>query len=173
MTQTQNQENTQLLPAKSQDVMILTAFSKWAFETDVQVGAPALAGPPGYKSNQFYSQMKRAKYLYSFFANGIIIGGAVLIPDGNPKGIEVEIARIFLNPEHFKKGYGIKLMQAAEALFPNAKSFILDTPIWNTRTNCFYQKLGYTEYKRNEEFVFYKKDKTPQEMTGTAAAPAL
>ena len=73
MTQTQNQENIQLLPAKPQDVMMLTAFSKWAFETDVQVGAPALAGPPGYKSNQFYSQMNRAKYLYSFFANGIII----------------------------------------------------------------------------------------------------
>ena len=99
--------------------------------------------------------MNRAK----LFADGIIIGGAVLIPGGNPKGTEVEIARIFLNPEHFKKGYGIKLMQAAEALFPNAKSFILDTPIWNTRTNCFYQKLGYTEYKRNEEFVFYKKDR--------------
>ena len=99
MTQTQNQdqENIQLLPAKNQDVMMLTAFSKWAFETDVQVGAPALAGPPGYKSNQFYSQMNRAKYLYSFFADGIIIGGAVLIPGGNPKGTEVEIARIFLN----------------------------------------------------------------------------
>ena len=117
--------------------------------------------------------MNRAKYLYSFFANGIIIGGAVLIPVGNPKGTEVEIGRIFLNPEHFKKGYGLKLMQAAEALFPDAKSFILDTPIWNTRTNCFYQKLGYTESKRNEEFVFYKKDKTPQELTGTVATPAL
>ena len=152
---TNNNESTKLQPAKTQDVMLLTAFSKWAFETDVQVGAPALADPPGYKSNQFYSQMNRAK----LFADGIIIGGAVLIPGGNPKGTEVEIARIFLNPEHFKKGYGIKLMQAAEALFPDAKSFILDTPIWNTRTNCFYQKLGYTEYKRNEEFVFYKKDR--------------
>ena len=152
-------ESTKLLPSQAKDVMMLTAFSKWAFETDVQVGASAVVGPPGYKSNQFYSQMNRAKYLYSFFANGIIIGGAVLIPGGNPKGTEVEIGRIFLNPEHFKKGYGIKLMQAAEALFPNAKSFILDTPIWNTRTNSFYKKLGYIEYKRNEEFVFYRKDR--------------
>ena len=157
--QNQDQENTQLVQAKPQDVMMLTAFSKWAFETDVQVGAPALAGPPGYKSNQCYSQMNRAKYLYSFFANGIIIGGAVLISGGNSKGAEVEIARIFLNPEHLKKGYGIKLMQAAEEMFSGAKSFILDTPIWNIRTNCFYQKLGYTEYKRNEEFVFYRKDR--------------
>ena len=69
--QNQDQENIQLLPAKNQDVMMLTAFSKWAFETNVQVGAPTLAGPPGYKSNQFYSQMNRAKYLYSFF-NSVI-----------------------------------------------------------------------------------------------------
>lgn len=174
MTQTQNQENIQLLPAKPQDIMMLTAFSKWAFETDVQVGAPALAGPPGYKSNQFYSKMNRAKYLYSFFCQRHNHWRRSFNPGRkSQRGTQVEIARIFLNPEHFKKGYGLKLMQAAEALFPDAKSFILDTPVWNIRTNCFYQKLGYTEYKRNEEFVFYKKDKTPQEMTGTAAAPAL
>ena len=159
MTQTQNQENTQLLPAKNQDVMMLTAFSKWAFETDVQVGAPAPAGPPGYKSNQFYSQMNRAKYLYSFFANGIIIGGAVLIPGGNPKGSQVEIARIFLNPEHFKKGYGLKLMQAAEALFPDAKSFILDTPIWNTRTNSFTRNSAILNIRETMNLSFTKKTK--------------
>lgn len=169
----QKQENTKLLPAQSKDVMMLTAFSKWAFETDAKVGGAENSGPPGYKSAQYYSRMNRAKYLYSFFSDGIIIGGAVLIPNGKPKDSEVEIARIFLNPEHFKKGYGIKLMQAAEALFPNAKSFVLDTPIWNVRTNSFYQKLGYTEYKRNAEFVFYKKDKTPQEMTGSPAPARL
>ncbi len=54
--------NTKLQPAQIKDVMMLTAFSKWAFETDVQVGALALEGPPGYKSNQFYSKMNRAKY---------------------------------------------------------------------------------------------------------------
>lgn len=65
--QTQNQENTQLLPARNQDVMMLTAFSKWAFETDVKVGGAENSGPPGYKSAQYYSRMNRAKYLYSFF----------------------------------------------------------------------------------------------------------
>lgn len=34
----------------------------------------------------------------------------------------------------------------------------LDTPIWNKRTNPFYQKLGYQEIRRDEEAVYYCKD---------------
>ena len=161
----QSSENLKLLPSQSKDVMMLTAFSKWAFESDVEVGAPERVGPPGYKSTEFYSKMHELKFLYSFFAGDIIVGGAVLYPSGNQSDSEIESGRIFLTPEHFKKGYGLKLMQAAEALFPDAKSFILDTPIWNIRTNRFYQKLGYTEYKRDEEFVYYRKDKTPQDFS--------
>ncbi len=34
----------------------------------------------------------------------------------------------------------------------------LETPVWNSRTNSFYKKLGYTEMYRNEESVFYQKN---------------
>lgn len=34
---------------------------------------------------------------------------------------------------------------------------ILDIPVWNIRTNAFYQKLGYTQYKKDDEFVYYMK----------------
>lgn len=51
------------------------------------------------------------------------------------------------------------MMELIEASFPDASGFILDTPIWNQRTNRFYQKYGYIEYKRDEEFVFYRKDR--------------
>ena len=49
------------------------------------------------------------------------------------------------------------MMQEIEGMFPAVKEFYLDTPVWNIRTNTFYQKLGYTEYKRNDEFVYYTK----------------
>lgn len=149
--------NTKLLLAESKDVFMLTAYSKFAFDSDVDVGAPALMGPPGYKSQQFYSKMCRCKYLYSFFDEDLIIGGAVLVPKA--KENIVEICRIFIKPECFGKGYGMKMMELIEASFPDASGFILDTPIWNHRTNRFYQKCGYTEYKRDEEFVFYRKDR--------------
>ena len=61
------------------------------------------------------------------------------------------------HPEYFRKGYGIFMMQRIEESFPEVKIFTLDTPIWNIRTNAFYQKLGYMEVRSNGDFVYYEK----------------
>ena len=34
------------------------------------------------------------------------------------------------------------IMQQIEEVFSAVSKFTLDTPIWNVRTNAFYQKLG-------------------------------
>ena len=86
--------------------------------------------------------------------DGLIIGAAILFLDGE----KLNIGRIFISPEYHRKGYGIYMMQEIEKLFPNVKEIHLDTPIWNIRTNSFYQKQGYTEYKRDSEFVYYLKE---------------
>lgn len=39
----------------------------------------------------------------------------------------------------------------------DVKGFTLDAPAWNTRTNCFYSKLGYSEVRRDGEFIYYLK----------------
>ena len=41
-------------------------------------------------------------------------------------------------------------------MFPEIKSFTLDTPVWDVRTNTFYQKIEYAEICRDEEFVYYE-----------------
>ena len=48
-------------------------------------------------------------------------------------------------------------MQEIEALYLSAKEFTLDTPIWNIRTNAFYTILGYTEVRRDNDFIYYSK----------------
>lgn len=35
-----------------------------------------------------------------------------------------------------------------ETLYPDVTTFTLDTPLWNIRTNNFYQKLGYEVEKK-------------------------
>ena len=70
---------------------------------------------------------------------------------------KLNIGRIFIGPEDHRKGYGVFMMQAIEALFPSVKEFTLDTPIWNSRTNSFYMKLGYTEVRRDNDFVYFSK----------------
>lgn len=144
----------QFLKAGTADAVTLVGISKHAFDTDVEVGGSCVGGPPGYKSLQFYTKMARMNCLYKLTDDdGITVGGAVLFV----KDKEMNVGRIFVSPEHFRKGYGIFMMQQIEAMFSEVQIFTLDTPIWNIRTNEFYQKLGYTEVRRDSDFVYYEK----------------
>lgn len=139
--------------ASTADALVLNCISRQSFESDVDAGAPSKGGPPGYTSLSFHTKMARMNRLFKLTDRGLIVGGAILFPDGDL----VNVARIFVSPEHFCKGYGTFMMQAIEAAFPEAKGFTLDTPAWNIRTNRFYLKLGYSEVRRDREFVYYRK----------------
>ena len=143
-----------LLKAGTSDAVILVALSKRAFDSDVEVGAPSVGGPPGYKSMPFHMKMARLGNLYKLVDDhGLIVGGAVLIEEKD----RLNVGRIFVSPEHFRKGYGIFMMKSIESVFSDAKELVLDTPIWNRRTNAFYTKLGYKEVRRDKEFIYYSK----------------
>lgn len=143
----------ELTKAGTSDALVLNSISKRAFDSDIAVGAPSKAGPPGYKSVSFHVKTAKTNHLYKLSVDGLIVGGAILFMDG----LQLNIGRIFVDPEHFRKGYGIFIMQEIERIFPDAKEIFLDTPVWNIRTNAFYQKLGYTEYKKDSEFIYYSK----------------
>ena len=132
----------------------LTRISKAAFDTDNLVGNPETGGPPDYDSELWHAKMMEGGNLYTAIDQHTIIGAAVLFPDVEQK--ELYIGRIFIDPEHFQKGYGIAIMERVERMFPG---FLckLDTPLWNVRTNRFYAKLGYQEIGRDEKTVYYQK----------------
>ena len=143
----------ELLQASTADDLTITGISRRAFHSDVEVGGSEKAGPPGYMSVPYYTKMARSNHLFKLVENGLIIGGAVLFLDNE----KLNIGRIFIEPENYRKGYGVFLMQEIEALYPSVKEFTLDTPIWNIRTNSFYTKIGYTEIRRDNDFVYYSK----------------
>ncbi len=145
--------NLQFLLAGTSDALTLTGISKRSFETDILVGGPSKGGPPGYMSVSFHTKMARMKHLFKLTENGLIVGGAIL----SLKDDVLNIERIFVVPENFRKGYGIFMMQEIEDLFPGVKKYMLDTPEWNIRTNSFYKKLGYKEIQRNKGLIYYVK----------------
>ena len=147
------------LKANTADAVTLVGISKHAFDSDVEAGATSAGGPPGYKSLPFYTKMARMNCLYKLIDdNSITVGGAILFIKDN----EMNVGRIFVAPEHFRKGYGIFMMQQIESMFPELQAFTLDTPVWNVRTNAFYQKLGYKEVRRDSDFVYYEKRRGAQ-----------
>ena len=145
----------QFMKAGTSDALVLNAISRLAFDSDTEVGAPSAGGPPGYMSLKYHMKMAKSGHLFKLTENGLILGGAILFRRGGT----LNIGRIFIDPQHFRKGYGILMMQEIEALFPDVKVFVLDTPVWNTRTNAFYTRLGYSEVKRDGDFVYYSKNR--------------
>lgn len=143
----------QFLKAGTADAVSLMCISKKAFDSDVEVGASSVCGPPGYATLSFHTKMARMNCLYKLVDDYKIVGAALLFLKDN----ELNIGRIFVDPEYFRKGYGIFMMQQIEESFAEVKVFTLDTPIWNVRTNAFYQKLGYVEVRRGGDFVYYEK----------------
>ncbi len=153
-----NDMSLQLLKAGTSDALTLNGISKRAFDSDVFLGGPSAGGPPGYMSVPFHAKMARQGHLYKLTEEGLIGGGAILFLQGDA----LNIGRIFVAPEHFRKGYGSFIMQEIELMFNGVKEFTLDTPDWNIRTNSFYTKLGYTEIKRDSGLVYYSKKKVDE-----------
>ena len=144
----------QFMKAGTSDALVLNSISKQAFDSDAEVGAASPGGPPGYQSVPVHLKMARTGHLFKLAdGNGVIFGGAILFRQGDT----LNIGRIFIDPKHFRKGYGILMMRDIEALFPDVRAFTLDTPAWNTRTNAFYTGLGYSEVKRDGDLVSYVK----------------
>ena len=134
----------------------IVAISKAALDSDIDVGASDPDRPPNYDSIAWHLQMKNEGHLLQAVINGEIVGGAILFLDKD--GETLYIGRIFLDPVHHRKGYGLSLMKMVETYYSSIKKIKLDTPLWNVRTNAFYTKLGYCEVNRDEEFAYYQKE---------------
>lgn len=142
--------------AKSDEIEQIVLMSKEAFDSDINVGAKEISGPPMYDSLKWHYNIQKMNILYSIIENNELVGAMIIYPNNHKKGF-IEIGRVFIKPIYFKKGYGSKAMFEVESMFPNASGFNLDTPVWNIRTNSFYTKLGYIAVNRNDNFVFYEK----------------
>lgn len=157
-----------LIKPDGKQIPLLVDLSRRAFHSDCMevvettsttpaAGAPRPGGPPGYDSIQWHIQRMTEGHLFAAVDGEEIIGGAILFLD--QRGDTLYIGRIFVDPTQFRRGYGSAIMREIETLYPAVSTFRLETPLWNTRTNQFYQKIGYQERYRTEEEVFYEKVK--------------
>ena len=134
----------------------IVEISRRAFETDVEVGGAIGDYPPEYDSVAWHEQMSNEGHLLQAVIDGEIVGGVIVFLDKDCETLY--IGRIFIDPVHHRKGYGLSLMKTVEAYYSGIKKIKLDTPLWNVRTNAFYTKLGYNEVKRDEGFAYYRKE---------------
>ena len=131
-----------LVDADIDDAVILAEISKRAFDTDVEVGAPEESGPPGYDDPEFQIRVMDYFDCYKILLNDETVGG-VYVASKTPEHKILE--RIFIDPDHHRKGFGTKAMELAMEAYTEARLWTLGTPEWNVRTTAFYEKLGFVQ----------------------------
>ena len=144
-----------IVKAEAKQVAKIVNMSISAFETDVYVGGAKGDCPPGFDSVEWHEQMAQEGHLYAAMIGDELVGAAIVFPDEKAKSVYV--GRIFIDSKYNRKGYGTRLMDCIEKIFPWATEFNLDTPCWNKRTNAFYERLGYRLIKAEDGFNFYQK----------------
>ena len=142
--------------AELKQIEKIVAISKAAFDSDLHVGASEPDAPPDYDSIPWLVQMQKEGHLFQAVIDKEIVGGAILFLDKDSETLY--IGRIFIDPVHHRKGYGLSLMKMVETYYSGIKKIQLDTPLWNVRTNAFYTKLGYRVVKQDNEFAYYQKE---------------
>jgi replication factor A1 len=140
-----------IIRAQVEDADILTETCKRAFDSDSEFGAPGPGGPPGYDSNEWNSSIIQNRYLqyYKILEGDNVVGGFIA-GDRGP-GYQV-CERIWLDPSHMRMGIGQKAFRLIWELYPSADLWVLGTPEWNTRTNPFYQKLGFVRIGMTHDY---------------------
>lgn len=143
--------------AEPTDARVLAETSVLAFEDDVNYGAPPPpGGPPGYDSPAWHERAFTWGQVYRLAKDGAVVGGAILIPRGADT---MELGRVWLVPDAQGRGLGRQVMTRLEELYPAVRSWRLETPPWNWRTQAFYAACGYTEVRRTEDDVFFAKER--------------
>ena len=128
--------------AIEEDAEGLVEICKRAFETDVEVGAPSLGGPPGYDSALAQVRLMGFMDYYKVLLEDQLVGGVIVGYCGERHRV---LERIFVDPEYHKRGVGSRAMELTMGLYPRVKLWTLGTPEWNVRTKRFYEKLGFVQ----------------------------
>ena len=150
----------ELQPAAIKDADILTETCRKAFDSDSDFGSPGPGGPPGYDSVEWNISIIHNRYLqyYKILEEGTIVGGFIA-GDRGPDYQACE--RVWIDPDQMRKGIGTRAFKLVWNLYPSADLWVLGTPEWNTRTNPFYQSIGFVQIGKTHVYswngIYYEK----------------
>jgi len=101
----------------------------------------ALGGPPGYDSLDIVIEDIQEHLYTKIIYEGQIVGGFLVEDCGDG---HFHLATLYIDPDYHNKGVGSQTMQFIEATYP-ARLWTLDTPVYATRNQHFYEKFGYVK----------------------------
>ena len=130
-----------LVEASEIDSERLAEIAKRAYNSDNDYGAITPSGPQGYDSPAFYTRSLKYLGCYTVLQGEEIVGGAMVSAGGTHATIE----RLFVDPDHHRKGIGSATVKLLAERYPEATLWTLGAPEWNTRVPPFVESLGFRQ----------------------------
>jgi GNAT superfamily N-acetyltransferase len=154
---TENEEPVRIVLAEPADARILTSIQAEAFDHEAALfRMDTNRGPEGYDSVESTRELIDAGSLWKIMQGNEVVGGLVVtvLKDGRAR-----INRIFVDPNHQRKGVGGRAVQEIQTRFSEASVWELDTPSWAVRNQKFYEKIGFVHVghtlEPNSGFILY------------------
>ncbi len=140
--------------ATDKDAATLAAISERAFETDVAYGSPYSDGPHGYASPAWQRDMMHQACAYWKVMDGATVVGGVIVFH-RQRG-RFYLARLFIDPNVHRCGYGRRAMELVLAAYPEARRWTLETPHWSRRAQQFYASVGFSPLRQRGDQIVYE-----------------
>ncbi len=126
------------------DIPRLTAIMKAAFDEDsrLHLNKPT-GGPDGYDDGSFLRKwfMHPHATSYTIYEDDVMISSICLWIHSNQFNV---LGCIFIDPAFENKGYGVKICESVENMYPDTICWRTETPIFSHRNHHFYiNKLGF------------------------------
>jgi GNAT superfamily N-acetyltransferase len=129
------------------DAEALVAAQIAAFHDDTRLYGVELGGPPGYDSVEVMLKKIAEAECYKIVCDGETIGGIILFDEGEG---HMHLDVLDIHPDYHNRGIGTQAMQFIEHAYPAATRWTLDTPLYATRNQHFYEKFGYVKVVEND-----------------------
>ena len=138
----------EIIPAMESDAEALVDIQKQAFKRLYDIykdeGNPYLRGVD--EISMWFGRL--GWHVYKITVDGVLCGGITV---GERKPNEFYLARIYVLPEMQGKGIAVAAIKLCEAKFPNAKRWLLDFPVEESRNRRCYEKAGYVDTGERRE----------------------
>lgn len=130
-------------PVRNEDLPVLSDLMIRAFDADTRLHTDRLHdGPKGYDDGSLLRKICHddRNTARKILADGDIIGFFSVIRKGGNCVLDL----LFLNPDLWGRGIGSRVFTMIEDLFPDARTWTVETPEYSTRNLHFYtEKCGF------------------------------
>lgn len=145
-----------IVNAERKDLPDILALQRIAYQSEAALLQNDAIAPLKQSLEEITEEFEQGKMLKAVL-NSVLIGSVRAFSDENT----CHVAKLFVSPEHQRRGYGARLLSAVESRWPHPR-YELFTSSKSLGNLNLYEKMGYAPFREKRitpefSFIFLEK----------------